>query len=308
MAEANKLIGFESIKSSLHGLYQNNKLHHAILLHGKKSIGKASFAKDFALEIINQSNPHPDLIIIKKDENKRDISVDQIREIADFVNRTSAISKNKFIIIDSADHLNRASANALLKILEEPHPNNYLILTANSLSKLLPTIKSRCYLIKAPDIDFASFKAIVNQQHPSFLPKISETELKILAEICDNAPAQAIVSGEELIGFYRDFLSSIKAKKIDEKILKKISDKNLNDEIFSEIIRFFLKRLSSYNNGTIEFFIFDEKEVFVDLHKKFSQEKFFDLNSKINSSLNFNLSLNLDKKLTFINIFNNICF
>src|SRR3989338_1395027 len=134
------LIGFENIKSKLQDSYQQNRLHHAIMLCGKNGIGKASFAKEFALEILQagKNTHHPDLLLIEREEDKKEISVAKIREIAKFFNQTSAISKNKFIIINSADELNRSSANALLKILEEPNNNNFLILISHSISKSLP--------------------------------------------------------------------------------------------------------------------------------------------------------------------------
>ncbi len=127
-------------------------MHHAILLHGKKGIGKSSFAKDFVNQITGTIPNNPDLLFIKKNDGKRDIVVDQIREIADFVNRTAAISKSKFIIIDAADDLNKSGANALLKILEEPHKNNFLILISHLPGKLLPTIRSRCQAIQVADL------------------------------------------------------------------------------------------------------------------------------------------------------------
>ena len=66
-----------------------------------------------------KNNFHPDLKIICKEEEKKEISVNAIREIADFVNQTSANDNHKFIIIDSACELNKNASNALLKILYE---------------------------------------------------------------------------------------------------------------------------------------------------------------------------------------------
>ncbi len=303
------MIGFDSIKSTLHSTFQNNKLHHAILLHGKKGIGKATFAKFFALEILEQNNAnHPDLLYIEKEEAKRDIVVDQIRKISNFVNQTSSISRNKFIIINAADDLNRNAANALLKMLEEPRANNFLILISHSPSKLLPTIKSRCQLIKVNDLSFDDFVKILQKNRPSALPKLSEDEIKILGEICDNSPALALEAGEDLIELYNNFLSSIKNKKINEQIFKKIADKNFNFEIFVKVINFFLQRLSLYNGGLTTYFFFNEKEIFSALNQKFSAEELFDLSDQTRISLSRTTSLNLDKKLMLINIFNRICF
>ena len=298
------MIGFDSIKSAILSNYKQNKLHHAILLHGKKGIGKSNFAKEIALEILNSNKPiHPDLFLIEKLENKRDIVVDQIRKIADFSNQTSAISHNKFIIIDAADELNRAASNALLKILEEPHANNFLILIAHNLSKLLATVKSRCHLIKVPDLSHEDFAKILQKS----LFKYSAEEIKILSIMCDDSPAKAIDVGRDMIEIYELFLNSIKNRIINEEIAKKLADKNFNFEIFSEVVTFFLHRLSGYNAGQIEYFLFNEKEIFALLNKKFNADEIFDLSDSIAKMLTQTTSLNLDKKLLLVNLFSRIC-
>ncbi len=294
------MIGFDSIKSAILSNYKQNKLHHAILLHGKKGIGKSNFAKEIALEILNSNKPiHPDLFLIEKLENKRDIVVDQIRKIADFSNQTSAISHNKFIIIDAADELNRAASNALLKILEEPHANNFLILISHNLSKLLATIKSRCHLVKVPDLSHEDFAKILQKS----LFKYSAEEIKILSIMCDDSPAKAIDVGRDMIQIYELFLGSIKSRVINEEITKELADKNFNFEIFSEVVTFFLHRLSAYNAGQIEYFLFSEKEVFALLNKKFSADEIFNLSDSIAKMLTQTASLNLDKKLLLVNLF-----
>lgn len=302
------MIGFDSIKSTIINHHRNNKLHHAILMHGKSGIGKATFAKELALELLTSNTQnkatHPDLLIIEKQENKRDIVVDQIRKIAGFSNQTSAISKDKFIVINAADDLNRAASNALLKILEEPHPNNFLILISHNPSKLLPTIKSRCQLIKIPDLSYEDFAKILQKS----IFKFSEQEIKIMSIMCDDSPAKAIDVGRDLVEVYQTFLNSIKNRIINDEITKKVSDKNFNFSIFSETIAFFLHRLNAYNAGQIEYFLFSEKEVFAILSQKFSAEQIFDLNDELLKSLAQTVSLNLDKKLLVINLFNRICF
>lgn len=316
------MIGFDSIKSALLSNYRQHKLHHAILFHGKKGIGKASFAREFALEILRGNSAgnsnenssgnfagnafsqitHPDLFLIEKQENKRDIVVDQIRKIAEFSNQTSAISKDKFIIIDAADELNRAASNALLKILEEPHANNFLILISHNPSKLLPTVKSRCHLIKVADLSHADFAKILQKS----LFKFTAEEIKIMSIMCDDSPAKAIDAGRDMIEVYELFLNSIKNRIVSEDLTKKIADKNFNFEVFSEVVTFFLHRLSSYNAGQIEYFLFAEKEVFGMLNQKFNAEKIFDLSDEVAKYLAQTTSLNLDKKLLLVNLFNKI--
>jgi DNA polymerase-3 subunit delta' len=301
------LLGFSSTKSNLLNSYQNHKLPHAILLHGKKGIGKAEFAKEFVHEILNSKSTegfkfHPDLLLIEKEAEKKEITVDKIRQIADFVNQTSAISENKFIIVDAASELNRSASNAILKILEEPHKNNFLILISHNLNRVLPTIRSRCQIVKIPDLSFEDFRKILREKNS----QISDDELHFLSAICDNSPADAINLAEDLIEFYRDFLDSILKKKISEKLLKKISDKNFSFTIFEKAFEFFMSRLTRFLNDLELVYFFNEKEIFLTLEKKFSLKEIFAIEDESLILLHKTSSLSLDKKLTVINIFNKL--
>ena len=296
-----QLIGFDTIKSSFLNNYQNQKLHHAILLNGNKGIGKSSFAKILANEILaSQNNSHPDLFIIEKEVDKKEITVDKIRKISDFINQTAAISKDKFIIIDSACELNKSASNALLKILEEPHANNFLILISHNLNHVLPTIKSRCQIIKIPNLSKENFQKILHQKNPN----LEKEEINFLSEISNNSIAQAIDFGSDLTKLYKLFLESIKNKILDENLLKKISEKNFLFQNFEMIFEFFISRLMKFFKESEMNFFFNEKEVFLNLIKKFSQEEIFLISDEALQILTKTNHLHLDKKLSLINVFN----
>ena len=74
--------------------------------------------------------------------------IDQIRLLKKFLSNKPYSSNNKIIIITQAENLLLEAQNALLKTLEEPGPDNYLILTTSKPSSLLPTVLSRCHLIR----------------------------------------------------------------------------------------------------------------------------------------------------------------
>ena len=298
------LIGFNQIKSTLLNSYQTQKLHHAILLHGKKGIGKASFAAEIAKEILGKSTIYPDLLLIEKEAEKKEITVDKIRKIADFSNQTSAISANKFILIDSSCELNKSASNALLKILEEPRPNNFLILISHNLNRVLPTIRSRCQIVKIPDLSLPDFIEILRQNNLQFPSK----DLQFLSEIFDNSPAEAIKLGLELTRFYELFLRSLYNKKISEELLKKISDKNFSFTIFEKSFEFFISRLLKRLNAALDNFYFDEEKIFLNLIQKYSAQKIFMIADESLNLLRQTTQLSLDKKLSFINIFNQVCY
>ena len=141
--------------------FANGKLPHAILLCGTRGIGKATFAYHMARFMLSgtqaenphtnsliSNNCHPDLLVIEKEGEAKDITVDQLRQLGHFIQLQPAYSPNKMVIIDSADEMNKNAANALLKILEEPPANSFLILVAHTPGKLLATIRSRCRQVK----------------------------------------------------------------------------------------------------------------------------------------------------------------
>ena len=74
---------------------------------------------------------------------KKNIDINQIRNLILTLNKSSFNSKPRFVLIDNIELLNINSVNALLKILEEPNDNIYFILINNN-KKILPTLKSRC--------------------------------------------------------------------------------------------------------------------------------------------------------------------
>ncbi len=87
----------------------------------------------------------------------KDIRIDQIRALADFMNISTHRQGKRIVLLYPAEALNAASANALLKTLEEPPPDTVFLLISNSLDRLLPTILSRCrkFTLSLPPFDQA---------------------------------------------------------------------------------------------------------------------------------------------------------
>jgi len=150
------------------------RMHHGWILAGKRGIGKASFAVAAARELVAQDGiaqppgNHPDIIVLqplpadkdeekKRDEGKpyqrkRSIGVEQIRQMQHRLNTRPTLGARRVIVIDSADLLETASANALLKSLEEPPVGTFFMLVAHKPGSLLPTIRSRCRMLRFPDL------------------------------------------------------------------------------------------------------------------------------------------------------------
>ncbi|MDD4785241.1 MAG: hypothetical protein PHH12_02190 [Candidatus Shapirobacteria bacterium] len=91
------------------------------------------------------SQNNPDVLLINQDSGW---GIDQIRKINNFLSQKPFSHQSKIVIISELQNLNTESQNALLKILEEPGPNNYLFLSTNKIKSVLPTIISRCQTLK----------------------------------------------------------------------------------------------------------------------------------------------------------------
>jgi len=92
---------------------------------------------------------HPDIITIGKQDNKREILIEQIRELKRDVIIVPNEAEKKAYIINDADTMNVNAQNAFLQILEEPPGHVVFILKSEAPDKLLPTVRSRCVEIKA---------------------------------------------------------------------------------------------------------------------------------------------------------------
>ena len=144
--------------------FNAGRFPHAILLHGQRGIGKHHFAQALSHFlfcssprsgmacgqcrqcVLNRAENHPDKKLIRPDNPGGPIKIDQIRALTPFITETSQQAGRK-VIIDPVERLNSNAANALLKSLEEPSNDTYLILVSHLLSGVLATIRSRCHIV-----------------------------------------------------------------------------------------------------------------------------------------------------------------
>ena len=99
---------------------------------------------------------HPDIITVKKLDDKREIVVEQIRKLQQDIFILPNEASYKVYIVHDADSMNRSSQNAFLRILEEPPSYVVFLLCAANPAALLPTVRSRCIELKARPITVSS--------------------------------------------------------------------------------------------------------------------------------------------------------
>ena len=338
----NKLYGFDNIKKDIVDLFLNNRLHHCNLICGTKGIGKYSFVHDEVtglvlsetnklnrkditnneventLKLIN-SGGHTDFFVLnidtldedgKENHSKKDeINVNQTRKIINDIKLTPSISKNKVLIIDAIDDLNINAQNALLKTLEEPPVNTYLLLICHNINKVITTIKSRSNTINVKQLSFEDWGSALFSNENVQNIEINDNEIKDLY-ILSNAS----------VGFAMDILQN-NALKLYDNILYLLTNKNIveiqkfagelteNDK-FNLFATFFDRVLVDViNNKTLSFtndFIENRKDLFKQISEKNSTTKiieFYDYFCSMKNDIN---TFNLDKKHAIDVMFNKI--
>jgi len=97
---------------------------------------------------------HPDLDILQADQSTGQLKVDQIRELQHHLALSPYEARYRIALLLNFERANPNAANALLKTLEEPPDQVILILTADSPENLLPTIVSRCEVIRLRPLSY----------------------------------------------------------------------------------------------------------------------------------------------------------
>jgi DNA polymerase-3 subunit delta' len=193
-AENPHLHGHGEAADLLAAAYRTGKLPHALLLSGPAGIGKATLAFRLANHLLKYpqerhapatlqapdpasalfrqvaQGAHPGVLHLTRPPNDKGngfrtvLTVEEVRRINRFLSMTSHDGAWRVVIVDPADDMNTNAANALLKNLEEPPSRVLFILITHSPGALLPTIRSRCQLVRlsplAPDELVAALAAL----------------------------------------------------------------------------------------------------------------------------------------------------
>ncbi|HDX8378775.1 DNA polymerase III subunit delta' [Aeromonas salmonicida] len=184
---------------------QAGRLGHAWLLLGDPGLGKEQLAERLArLHLCQQPDRgepcgqchscqlfdkghHPDLGTVTIDS--KTIGVEAIREICARLQNSAQLGRGKVVIIPDAERMTESAANALLKTLEEPAGDSLLLLIASQVSRLLPTILSRCHkhVCQLPT-EGETVRWLAEQGHQATLAQV---------RICQGAPLRVLRYIEE---------------------------------------------------------------------------------------------------------------
>ena len=141
-------IGYSSLIENFKSRCSNGNLSHAQLISGEDGIGKSILAEILGKLILNGDLNREYVDIINYKPIKTSFGVDDVRDIIDEVNKKPFEGDKKVIIIHQGNKLTIQAQNALLKTIEEPPTEVYIIILCESLELILDTIKSRCEIYK----------------------------------------------------------------------------------------------------------------------------------------------------------------
>ena len=214
------LVGNSHIIEYLEKIIINKQAKGVYIFDGPDNLGKATVARFFAQSLlcenrqgtaspcqqcnscksfkIKNNSPedetfeetgstHSDYHIIKKEKDKKNISIEQVREFIRTLCMSSFLNSYKIGIIKHAESLSQEAANALLKTLEEPRDKVIVILVVSNLEQLPDTIVSRSQVLRFYPVNREVIFDYLIEEY-----RASRSEAKNLSRLCLGRPALAV--------------------------------------------------------------------------------------------------------------------
>ncbi|MCT6699483.1 DNA polymerase III subunit delta' [Rheinheimera sp. 4Y26] len=240
----------ETTQLQLGTLALAGQLHHALLLTGAAGVGKHLLASHLAQQLLcNQplaaggcgqckscllvkAGHHPDLLQLQSETS---LGVDAVRELSHFMQGSPQQGGARVVLLPQAHKMTEAAANALLKTLEEPGANSFLLLQTAYEQQLLPTILSRCqkWLIApvAAPVAMQWLSAQTNLAVPDFL-----------LSFCEGAPLKALEllesgSAAEISALLQQLSAYLRAEQPLPELVKRLEQFGDTAALFSYFVR-----------------------------------------------------------------------
>ncbi|MFM9934677.1 MAG: DNA polymerase III subunit delta' [Novosphingobium sp.] len=212
-------IGHEGAWTVWRAARAGQRMHHGWIFAGREGLGKAAFARDAAAELVAEPGvpqpppgQHPDILWLrplpanedeakKRDEGKaytrkRNIGVDQVREMQRRLVTRPTLGARRAVVIDSADDLEKGAVNALLKSLEEPPVGTFFLLVAHQIGRLLPTVRSRCTVLRFHPLSPEDLARALSAE----APQLSGVEREAAIAAAGGSPGAALAFAEQGLG------------------------------------------------------------------------------------------------------------
>lgn len=268
------LVGNLAAHEAFYQAARGGSLHHCWLFAGPEGVGKASFAikaagrllaaqeegegvlasaahpRGTAAQLFDKGN-HPDFRLLTrppvdpdKPEKglKRSIPIDDVRALIGRFATRPTMGNRRVIVIDAVDDLERGGANALLKSLEEPPAGTFFLLVSHSPGRLLPTIRSRCRVLRFETVADADVAQLLREQ----IPEASADEIETLVRVGAGSPGRALsFAGLDLAAIERDLLAIAEHGDADNAVRNRLA-KSLSTKDAQPRYEAFLERVPSF--------------------------------------------------------------
>jgi DNA polymerase-3 subunit delta' len=328
--ESEDFIGHERAIDIIVQTIKSDKIPQAWLFAGPKGIGKATLAYRFARTLLAgnhangenlylspddptftkiANNSHSDLLVIEALEGEDTIKIDEIRNINKLFRLTASQTKNRIVIIDSADDMNVNAANALLKMLEEPPHKAIIILITHNIGRLLPTVRSRCRTLNMHALSSEQARKILKQNISDVLVE----ELDSLTYLANGSPGLAIElynnNALEIYKYITDILKdtpNIKSNKI-QKLADLVCEKDNKSSwsvmtyLFNSLL-FRIIKSAAQNSNLADNAIMEEDLKRIITNKK-SLEDLINISEEVGTLFTSTAGIHLDKRAVIISIF-----
>jgi DNA polymerase III subunit delta' len=208
-----EVVGHTRAVDRLRRAADEGRVPGAVLLLGPAGVGKRLLARGFAARLLCEApvagdacgvcghctrlaaGTHPDLRAVTRDEERRDIRIEQVRDLLRWLVLHPLSAPRKVAIVAEAHLLNEHGQNALLKTLEEPPPSSVLVLTATAPALLLPTVRSRCQVLRLDPLSGADVVRVLGahgldaERAAAVAPLAAGAPGRVLALAADEAVA-----------------------------------------------------------------------------------------------------------------------
>lgn len=305
------------VYNTIKNMIDRARLPHALIFYGDKSTSKLEMAlflvkylysklPDINQELIEKridDNSLTNLFIIEGEKGV--VKKNQIVDIIFEAQKSSLEDGPKVFIFKDADNLNQSSANSLLKFIEEPLEDIYIIFLSDNLNKIIPTIKSRCALLSFKPLNKKAVK------EKAAILGLEEGLLSVLSEYTQNIDEiKRISEDDSLMRIYSlvmELFNEPYEKNGSMILYLNENSKLINDDNEKE---FFISLIVYYLNDILSVISFENSEIVFksqedrikELSNLYSSEDLLeivktalDIKSRIKYHINFRL--NIDKLL-----------
>lgn len=218
------IVGHRSQLQVLQRALVSQRLHHAYLFVGPEGVGKKTVALALAAAanclyqdhdacgecqscLCIRDGNHPDIHLVTLPKGKKEIGIQQVRDLQKQLALRGLSRGRKIAIIDPASGMNYPTQNALLKTLEEPPGNSLIFLIATSAGGILPTVQSRCVRIQFSSLDVEQVAAILREKR-----QVSDEVALLLAAMSYGSLGRALTCNEhEVLQVRRGWIERLSA-------------------------------------------------------------------------------------------------